>query len=219
MYPFDLTIVLPTYNERENIQELLPAVAALGYAVVVVDDNSPDGTANAVRELRLPLVTLAVRSDERGLGSAIRHGACLAKSRYVAVMDTDGQHKVSDLKRMIDVMTSSSVLPAVVLGSRLMDGGSVEGLPGYRKLATTILNYLGSLRAQTRASDYLTGFFVSRRDLLLQTSEDGFKILYDILKHNKLVIGEIPITLYERNHGESKADWRELQRYLKLVFS
>lgn len=219
MYFPNLTIILPTYNERESIQILLPQVAKLGHPIIVVDDNSPDGTAKVVRGMNLPLVTLRVRRSKRGLGAAIRYGAEQAKTRYVAVMDTDGQHKVADLERLISAMFSGPVAPSVVLGSRLMSGGSVEGLPKYRKVVTAILNWLGSLRAQTRASDYLTGFFISHRKLVTYTTENGFKILYDILKHNKLIISELPITLYKREYGESKANWRELQRYLKLVFS
>ncbi|KKL86460.1 hypothetical protein LCGC14_1944510 [marine sediment metagenome] len=214
-----LTIILPTYNEKDSIELLLPAVAALGYPIIVIDDNSPDGTAKVVREMNYPNVNLKVRKGQRGLGAAIRYGAEQAKTRYVAVMDTDGQHKVTDLIHLIDIMFLGHVDPSVVLGSRLMLGGSIEGLPRYRKVVTIILNWLGSLRAQTRASDYLTGFFISRRKLVTHTTENGFKILYDILKHNKLVIKELPITLYKREYGESKANWRELQRYLKLVFS
>ena len=215
----NLTIILPTYNEKDSIKILLPEVAKLGHPIIVVDDNSPDGTAKIVRGMNLPHVTLKVRRSARGLGAAIRYGAEQAKTRYVAVMDTDGQHKVADLERLISAMFSGPVTPSVLLGSRLMPGGSVEGLPKYRKVVTAVLNWLGGLRAQTRASDYLTGFFISRRKLVTHTTENGFKILYDILKHNKLIIGELPITLYEREHGESKANWRELQRYLKLVFS
>ena len=213
-----LTIILPTYNERDSIQLLLPKVASLGYPVIVIDDNSPDGTAKVVRGMNYPNVNLRIRRGQRGLGAAIRYGAEQARTRYVAIMDTDGQHKVTDLIHLIDMMFMY-VGPSIVLGSRLMPGGSVEGLPRYRKVVTIILNWLGGLRAQTRASDYLTGFFISRRKLVTQTTENGFKILYDILKHNKLIIGELPITLYKREYGESKANWRELQRYLKLVFS
>jgi dolichol-phosphate mannosyltransferase len=213
-----VTLILATYNEAENIRPLLRRVKIWGCPIIVVDDNSPDGTGDIARlELAGTEHRVLTRKVVRGLGSAIRYGAVCAKTPWVAVMDSDGQHDPTDLLNLISMRDE---VPAdVYTGSRLISGGKVVGLPTWRKLATLFLNRLGGLRTKTKASDYLTGLFVARTDLVVNTQEDGFKILYDILKNNRVILAERPVTLWERKAGESKANFAEIKRYLKLVFS
>jgi dolichol-phosphate mannosyltransferase len=213
---FPITIILPTYNERESLSILLPQIKRFGYPIIVVDDNSPDRTCDIATSHGIHVFC---REDERGLGSAIRRGAELAKTPYVAVMDTDGQHHPLDLLTLITLLEKEQGLTDIVVGSRLRFGGSIRGLPEWRKLATKILNWLGGLRAETKTTDYLTGMFACRRELVVNTHENGFKLLYDILKNNRVKLAELPITLYERQSGKSKASFKEITNYLKLVFS
>ncbi len=217
-----VTLILSTYNEAENIEKILKRVMSWNYSIIVVDDNSPDGTANIVRKrfesvARSERFSLIVRTTQRGLGSAIRAGALEAKTPWVAIMDCDGQHSLDDVFALLDC--TDDKLADIYIGSRLRMGGNIAGLPPWRRLATKILNWVGGLRAKSKATDYLTGMFIARREHVLSTKGDGFKILYEILKGNKLQVSEIPITLYKRAGGKSKASFTEIARYLKLVFS
>lgn len=217
-----VTLILPTYNEAENVVKILRRVMSWGHNVIVVDDNSPDGTANVARahfegHFRRRQFKVLVRKDQRGLGSAIRTAAVVADTPWVAVMDCDGQHSPSDMFALL--VHADEDLADIYIGSRLTHGGTIKGLSWWRRLATKVLNRLGGFRARSKASDYLTGMFIAKREHVVQTKENGFKILYDILKHNELKVAEVPITLHKREGGESKAGFMELSRYLKLVFS
>ncbi len=211
----DVTIILPTFNERENLAKLLPEVIATGYRVVVVDDNSPDGTAEVAKQY--PSVDTLVRRFDRGLGSAIRDGARAATTPFVAVMDTDGQHSLQHLLKVIETRALGDA--DVAIGSRLLPEGGIEGLSRKRMLVTRTFNWIASLRAKTKASDYLTGMFCARKELVVNTQGVGFKILFEILKKNDLRMNEAPMVLYERVEGESKANWVEAKRFLQLVFT
>lgn len=212
-----VTLILATYNEADNIRPLLRRVKVWGCPIIVMDDQSPDGTADLAR-LELAGTEHRVFTREgRGLGSAIRTAAKLATTPWVAVMDSDGQHNPTDVLSLITLR--DQIAADVYSGSRLLPGGGVTGLPGWRKVATRILNGLGGTRAKTKATDYLTGMFVARTNLVANTHEDGFKILYDILKNNNVRLVERPIILHERVAGDSKASFGEIKRYLRLVFS
>lgn len=212
-----VSIILPTRNEASSVSILLPRLHSLGYPVIIVDDESYDGTPELVLSMNLPLVTLISRSN-RGLGSAIRTGAGVARTSHVVVMDSDGQHRIEDLEKMLSVL-GSNPFPDIIIGSRFLQGGGVEGLPPWRHQASRVLNNLARVRAKTPSTDYLTGMFLCPRELVLETREDGFKILFDILKHNSLVAHEVPITLTHRNGGQSKAGVNELWRFMKAVLS
>ena len=156
-------VVIPTYNERENIARLLPLVLASlpGCHVIVVDDSSPDGTGEAVREAarrRRGRVRLIERPRKMGLGSAYMAGfrAALADRRYgpVIQMDADGSHDPADLPRIADALRRSDL----VVGSRYRGGMRVIDWPLYRLLLSTMANRYASAVTGTPVHDLTGGF-------------------------------------------------------------
>lgn len=211
-----VTFIIPTYNEVHSVAKIIPPIHSAGFSVIVVDDNSTDGTIDAVCLLNLPNVDLVVRKGERGLGGAIREGSRRAKTPYVAVMDSDGQHRIEDVMKTVNTILNNPSLD-LCSGSRFLEDGGVEGLSGWRLACSRGLNRMANLRAKTFSTDYLTGMFCCRTELVRNTTEVGFKILFDILKHNKLKASEVPIVLTYRDGGKSKAGVRELWRFMKAV--
>ncbi len=211
-----ISAVIPTLNEAEGLDWLIPRLAKLPLdKIVVVDDHSTDGTELvAIRQRAFwPNVELLERKDERGLSSAVRAGASICSSDYILIMDADGQHDPEDAREMI-----RSILPVnynIVIGSRFTSGANLSGLSKRRQLLSKVLNIVANARAQTKCSDPMTGFCIVRRDLLLQTQTNGFKFLYEILFNNKVTLAECPITFRPRLGGESKASLRELTNLMK----
>lgn len=202
-----VTLVLPTYNELEAIQIILPSLVHLPVErIIVVDDNSPDGTGKAVVHLGLDKVGLITR-HARGLGGAIRVGAITARTDYVLVMDSDGQHIPMDASHMLQLLDGQDL----IVGSRFARGAEIKGLPFWRRLASRGLNHYANWNTKTKCSDPMSGFFIARRELLINTRTLGFKVLYDILANTKgLEVAEVPITFNERLGGVSKVSLKEL---------
>ncbi len=213
-----ITIVTPTYNESESVITLLPALAALEGVkeVIVVDDNSPDGTARAAQRLRLQSVTVYIRGNERGLASAIRYGTRRATTQSILVMDSDGQHTPEDASKLIEAWGPGVDL---VVGTRFSEGACLDGLPLWRKLSSLLLVTGLQFTLKTKASDPMSGLFLTQKDVILSTRVNGFKILYDILIHHDLEPLEIPINFAKRSGGSSKASARELWEVFKQAWS
>jgi dolichol-phosphate mannosyltransferase len=211
-----LSIVIPTFNERSNVVELLNRIQAAlgpdGWEVVFVDDDSPDGTASLIREIarRDARVRVLQRIGRRGLSSACIEGMLAAAAPVIAVMDADLQHDETRLPTMLAAIEGSGA--DIALASRYTDGGSVgewnQVRAGMSRFATTLS---GTVLRQ-RVSDPMSGFFMLRRQVLDETvhglSALGFKILLDILATSKrhLTIIEVPYTFRDRFSGESKLD-------------
>jgi len=211
----DITLILPTYNEVGTIKSLLEELLLLPFhEVLVADDNSPDGTGQIVLFMMKGYSKLSINFKERkGLGSAVRTAAASVKTPYSMVMDSDGQHSPKDAERLLGNFTGCEEL---VIGSRWLQGGNSPGLSWRRKLISRILTLYCNLRCQTKSSDPLSGMFIAKTHLVRNTTETGFKILYDILRdHKDLFIYEVPITLGYRKTGTSKASLKELWKVLK----
>ena len=213
-----ITIIIPTFNEAISVVSLLPKLAALEGVeeVIVIDDNSPDGTAMAVARLRLENVFVFSRFDMRGLASAVRFGVERISAKDILVMDGDGQHTPEDVSKLIGAWNQG---PDIVIGTRFGEGACLDGLPLWRKLSSLLLVTGLQSTLKTKASDPMSGLFLTQKDIILSTRVNGFKILYDILIHHDLEPLEIPINFAKRSGGSSKASARELWEVFKQAWS
>ncbi len=212
-----LSVILPTYNERENLSVLVPRLldilSDVPCEVIVVDDGSPDGTAAAVREMAASdsRVRLVERPGKAGLASAVFAGAREARGRLVAVMDADLSHDPDILPEMLERAEDGC---DVVIGSRYVRGGSFAHQPLVRRLISRVLNTGVRVMLMLPQRDVLTGYALCRRELLTKMptrySSRGFKWLLELLAvHRGLRVHEAPIVFRNRYAGVSKADARE----------
>lgn len=223
----DLTIVVPTYNERENVEELIEKVGAvmdgIDWEMVFVDDDSPDGTAELVFQINRdnPRVRGIKRIGRRGLSSACIEGICSSSAPYVAVMDADMQHDEGILPAMLQKLREEDL--DLVVGSRFTSGGSTGDLPSARVKMSKFATILGTKLLGVQTTDPMSGFFMLRRsffyDVVHDLSGKGFKILLDIFASSKRDVrfGEVPYNMRAREHGDSKLDMVVLGEYLLLL--
>ncbi len=216
----DLTIVVPTYNERARLEELVDAVLAsaakarLALEIVIVDDNSPDGTGVLAEELaKTRPMQVVRRAGKMGLGTAVVAGFAVANAPVVGVMDADFSHPPALVPVLYRAMQSTGA--DVVVGSRYIPGGSTPDWPWKRRL----LSRVGCLLARPVAPirDAASGFFLIRRDLArtVQIQAGGFKICLELLVRGAPgSVLEVPFRFDDRELGESKMSMREAAGYL-----
>lgn len=232
----DVSIVLPTYNERDNICDLIDAIeqelspTSLCHEVLVVDDSSPDGTADLVRT-RYALsdqnvspdgrVKLQVRTQDKGLAQAIRYGLERASGRTLVVMDTDFNHDPAMIPQMVDFLRYYDL----VIGSRFVMGGGMEDQLRYR--LSFLYNVFIRLLFQTQIQDNLSGFFAIRRENLFQLQPRFDRIFYGYgdyfirlllmawRSHWKIL--EVPVFYILRRHGQSKTGFWDVFRDYTLA--
>jgi dolichol-phosphate mannosyltransferase len=223
-----LSIVVPTFRERDNVGELVSRLHAVldrvvDWEVVFVDDDSPDGTAEAVRAMAQadPRVRVLHRFGRRGLSSACAEGILATSSPVCAVMDADLQHDERVLPRMLEVLREKAA--DVVVGSRYVAGGSTGTWEGARRTGSVYATKLAAMAVKTELTDPMSGFFMLRREVLHEAlprmSNVGFKILLDILASvpHPLRVEEVPYTFRTRHAGESKLDTLVAWEYLVLL--
>lgn len=215
--PLQLAIVLPTLNERDNIAPLIARIEAAlgpsGWEVLVVDDNSADGTAEEARQLSLtdPRLRVLQRIGRRGLASAAIEGFCATAAPYVAVMDADHQHDPAMLAPMLASVRSGEA--EVAVASRFAEGASTAewNRPDREKLSG-IANALARRLTGVELSDPMSGYFLlstaTARRLAPNLSGIGFKILLDLLATASppLTVKDFPMNFSARRSGESKLD-------------
>lgn len=227
----DLTVVVPTYNERANVAVLVDrldaALPGVAWEVVFVDDDSPDGTAAAVRALaeRMPQVRLLHRVGRRGLSGACIEGILSSVAPLVAVMDADLQHDEAALAAMIAAFRADPALD-LVIGSRHAAGGTVgQGLSTLRRRGSDGATRLARRVLGLQASDPMSGFFMVRRgaftSVVLDLQRQGFKILADMLSASggRWKVIEVPYTFRPRHAGASKLDGAVTLEFLGLLVS
>ncbi len=219
---FELSIVVPTYNEAKNVPELLRRIARvvtqkdIRCEVIIVDDNSPDGTAQAAREVDVPLVVRVVeRSGPRGLSPAVVDGINLARGTYVLVMDADLQHPPESIPELLAAVRGGA---GFVIGSRYVVGGEANEFGFYRILNSKIATLLTVPLVGRHVRDPMAGFFCLRRDLAdaEQLNPIGYKIGLELLvkcRPGKIV--EVPIRFSPRHAGDSKLTLSEQIKYLR----
>jgi dolichol-phosphate mannosyltransferase len=212
--PAELTVVVPTYNERDNIDELVgrigEALSGIDWELIVVDDDSPDGTADHVRALgrRDGRIRVIRRVGRRGLSSACIEGMLASSAPVLAVMDADLQHDPAVLPSMLSLMREDRA--ELVVASRHVAGGSIEGWCEKRAFVSRVAASLCRSTAAQGLSDPMSGFLMLRRRLLDDTvahlSGKGFKILLDIVltSGRPLRIRDVPLVFALRTRGASK---------------
>jgi dolichol-phosphate mannosyltransferase len=211
------SIILPTYKEKENIVELIQAIFNtlepdnLDFEIVVVDDNSPDGTAEAVRQKfgGNPQVKLLVRTQERGLATAIRYGLDHSTGNILVFMDTDFNHDPAIIPQMIKFLEYYDI----IIGSRFVMAGGMEDR--FRQFSSLVYNYAIRLLFGTPVHDNLSGFFSIYRDKLESMNlnqiyygyGDYFIRLLMVAHKRGYNMLEIPVFYRLRLHGHSKTQF------------
>ncbi len=223
--PPQLSLIVPTYNEAENLPLLAERVRrAMGdcsFEIIVVDDNSPDGTAEVARALSrdYPL-TLVVRTGERGLASAVAAGFGVATGPVLGVMDADLQHPPEHLRPMLAAIDEGADL---VVASRYGPGGVNDSGFIRRSMsrAATLLARL-LIRSARVTPDPLSGFFLLRRDIVdgVGLNPKGYKILLEVLvRGNARHVTSLPYVFQRRLKGNSKFNLREQGRSLGRILA
>lgn len=221
-----ISIIIPTYNERENITPLVEridrALSSRDYEVVFVDDNSKDGTAELINSLsgKYP-VRVMVRKEERGLATAVVHGIDHSEGSTVVVMDADLQHPPEVIPDLVNKTGNGA---DIVIASRYIEGGGMKEWGLTRKIISAgaiVLAHL--LLPATRAvKDPMSGFFSLKREVVgkARLKPSGYKILLEILMEGKFQnVAEVPYTFVTRSGGESKLNARQQIEYLKHLSS
>ncbi len=227
--PADITVVIPTRNERGNVEPLVAALreALRGHSweAIFVDDDSPDGTAEVAKSLARtdPRIRAIRRVGRRGLAGAAIEGMLASAAPYVAVMDGDLQHDPAILPVMLDVLVKQSA-DLVVATRREGTGGFARGAMSPLRLAISeAATGLAGRLLGIGISDPMSGFFMVRRDVVEavapRLSSQGFKILLDVVASAgpALRIREVPFEFRARHSGESKLDSRVVFEYLGLL--
>src|ERR1700680_588335 len=211
-----LSVIVPTFNERDNVTTLFrrleATLAGVAWEVIFVDDNSPDGTWDLVRDLARQdsRVRCVRRIGRRGLSGACIEGILASSAPCAAVIDADLQHDETQLPKMLALLQDDAA--DLVVGSRYIEGGSADSFNRQRAGASAFATEVARRVLRVKIADPMSGFFMIRRDrfeqLAPQLSTQGFKILLDIVAtaHGKLRTIEVPFTFGSRLHGESKLD-------------
>jgi dolichol-phosphate mannosyltransferase len=224
-----LSVVIPTFNERDNVTTLFrrleKTLAGVPFEAIFVDDNSPDGTWQVLRALSREdgRVRCIRRIGRRGLSGACIEGILASSAPCAAVIDADLQHDETQLPKMLALLQGGEF--DLVVGSRYIEGGSAQSFNRQRAGASALATEVAKRLLRVEIADPMSGFFMVRRDrfeqLAPQLSTQGFKILLDVVAtaHGALRIKEIPYTFGSRLHGESKLDSMVALDFIGLVLA
>ena len=206
-------VVIPTYNEIGNIEDFVNQIIKINVDILIVDDNSPDGTGDLVQKLseNLSQVNLLKRSGKLGLGSAYRDGFKWGLNegyKYLIEMDADFSHSFSDLNNILQNSKNFDV----VIGSRYIPGGGSNGWDFKRKLLSSYANKLSKVLLRSKINDMTSGFRSYSGEALNEinycsTKSDGYSFQIEMTIRSiekKLSIKEVPIIFTERSLGNSK---------------
>lgn len=217
-----LSIIIPSYNERDNIRPLVEridsALMGVNHEIFFVDDSTDD-TPMVLQQVSYekPHVKFVHRENEKGLATAVLLGFRLADGDYLACMDADLQHPPEILLPMYVAMQTGADM---VIPSRLIPGGDDGGLNWYRKLISGTARAIGQLTLPClrMISDPTSGLFMFRKEIIRNADMRpvGWKIMVEVLataRYSKVI--EIPYTFAQREHGESKIDSKATIQYLQ----
>ena len=227
------SVIVPTYNERRNIGIIYlllrkafddPRCAKDEFEIIVVDDNSPDGTQDVVRALAKEYdddrLLLRPRPGKLGLGTAYVHGLAHATGEFVVIMDADLSHHPRAIPEFIAKQRSGDF--DVVTGTRYVPGGGVHGWDTRRKLTSRVANYLAHVLLNPGVSDLTGSFRLYRKsslaDLVKKVVSKGYVFQMEIIvrcARAGLSVAEVPITFVDRLYGSSKLGGAEIVGYLK----
>jgi len=221
-------VVIPTYNERENISRLIQKIAVLGIenlSVLVVDDNSPDGTGDIVLSLaqKYPVELLA-RPGKQGIGSAYIAGfqhVLSSHPDYIIQMDADLSHDPDDIPRMLEAIQDADL----VIGSRRVPGGQVVGWGIVRKLMSAGAMWCARAVLGLKTKDVTAGFRCFRASVLEaipfdQVHSGGYSFQEEMLfltEQRGFRVREIPVTFVDRQQGKSKLGWGDIFEFFQVL--
>lgn len=220
----DVSVVLPTYNEAASLPPLVPEIVRILVAdglrceVIVVDDNSPDGTADIAAKLgeNLP-VRVVRRTKERGLATAVTAGFALSEARVCVVMDADGSHPAETLPQMVRMILADKA--EIVVGSRHVTGGGSKDWPLFSQFKSRLAASLAF--GLTSMTDPTTGYMAIDRKLVNRLKLDpvGWKIVLEaVVKARPARLAEVPIVFTDRREGESKQSLGVLGQYIEHLY-
>ncbi|MEO5640483.1 MAG: glycosyltransferase family 2 protein [Sphingomicrobium sp.] len=225
--PLQLGVIVPVLNEAGNVKLLIDKLAValdgIVWEALIVDDNSPDGTADVARDLARhdPRVRIVQRIGRRGLSSAVIEGMLASGAPVLAVIDGDLQHDEAALPKLYRAVAEEGNDLAV--GTRYDGEGSTGDWDASREKMSRFATALSQRLLKAKMSDPMSGFFAVRREAVVAAmphlSSIGFKILMDLVASSPapLKIAEIPYTFRNRIHGESKFDARVAQEFAILL--
>mgnify|MGYP001429131809 FL=1 len=223
----NVLVIIPTYNEKNNVVKLIDELLEIKVNVLIVDDNSPDKTYDVVEKYfgNNGKVNILIREKKLGLGSAYRDGFKWGLDNgfeYLVEMDADFSHQISDLKALLLEKNEKKI----ILGSRYISQGKVLGWSKRRSLLSKYANKFSSFITKSKISDMTSGFRIYSKHSLEKikyqnTKNNGyaFQIEMTVLAiNNGVKIIEIPITFIERESGKSKMNFRIIIEALKYLF-
>ncbi len=222
---FNLSLIIPTYNELDNLPELYRRIQKLDISIeiIIVDDNSPDGTGQLADQISSEdqNVTVIHRPGKLGLSSAVIAGLNISKGQSVAVIDADLQHPPEILLQMVKRLESGF---QIVVASRYVEGGGIIGWSFSRNIVSKIARLAANLliHQSRRVKDPMSGFFAVNRQVLdgVTFNHLGFKILLEVLAKAKYSsVTEVPYVFTPRLRGTSKLRSSEVYAYLKLLLT
>jgi len=226
-----VSIILPTYNESQNIVNILQLIRenipkGISTETIVVDDNSPDGTGKIVddyisdiKKIAENTIDIIHRKAKNGLSSAILNGIQKAKGETIVVMDSDFSHPPQILPKMIEAFKQYQC--DLVVASRYITGGNIQGWTIKRKLMSKIATLIAKKGLGVKTKDPMSGFFAFKKNIIKELNFDalGYKFLLEILVKTKGInIKEIPYTFENRKFGSSKLDSSIIIDYFKSVW-
>lgn len=213
-----LSIIIPTYNEKENlpvlVEKIFSCLDAKSTEVIIVDDNSPDKTGDIAENLkkRFPIQVIH-RSGKKGLASAVIEGFQKANGNFLGVMDADLSHDPNILPLMKNRLSNGIDL---AVGSRHVSGGGTKGWPKFREFGSHVAIALA--RPITTVRDATSGYFCFKRSIISGVDLDplGFKIGLEIfVKGLYSKFEEVPYVFHDRKAGKSKFNQKEVFNYIK----
>lgn len=224
----DVLVVIPTYNEKDNIVKLISEIIKLDLSVLVVDDNSPDQTADIINSFfeNNKKVNVLKRKQKLGLGSAYRDGfswGIINNFNYLVEMDADFSHQVDDLKKLLEKKSHNSL----IIGSRYIPGGNIVGWSKRRETLSKYANRFVKFLSSSKVNDSTSGFRVYSKEALekidySKTKSNGysFQIEMTLIAVDKGVeVLEVPITFLEREIGKSKMNYKIILEALQYLLS
>ena len=215
-----VSIIIPTYNERENIEIIVPRIfsalkkQSIRGEVIIVDDNSPDGTGEVAENMKGKYsVKVIHRSGKLGLSTAVIEGMKRAEGEIIGVMDADLSHPPELIPELVRPIIENNFY--ITIGSRYADGGNVIGWPFKRKIVSKVASLLA--KPLTNVKDPMSGLFFFKKDAIKtgELNPTGYKIGLEIfVKNCSQKIMEIPYTFTDRKKGKSKLGAKENMEYL-----
>lgn len=222
-----ISIITPTYNEAETLPRFIESIAEAlkegwEYEVIIVDDNSPDGTGVLAEKLAEEYRWIKVihRPGKQGLGTAYKEGFKQASGDLIVSIDADLSHNPRDIPRLLEAVREADI----AIGSRLIEGGKIMGRSRWRDLMSITANGFIRLLTGQPIRDWTSGLRIYRREVLeailpkvtCRKWDYQFEVLYRALKSNYKAV-EIPITFRERAAGRSKFDLREALTFMRSI--